>query len=225
MSIKLVILDMAGTTIRDENVVRDSFITAFRNSGVRVTPEEVDPLMGYHKPAAIHSLLSKHNLENDKIIAGLVYQDFQEIMHRFYSTDSRVQPMAEAEMVLIELKKSGKKVALNTGFPRKIAQAILDRVGWFDKNMVDDLIASDEVPQGRPEPYMIHHLMRNAGVTDPSEVAKVGDTPVDIEEGKRAGCRFVIGVTTGPFNAEELVQYKPTHLLHSLFALPVIVGG
>ena len=79
MAIKLVVLDMAGTTIRDENVVRDSFITAFKNYKIRVTAEEVDPLMGYHKPGAIRSLLEKRNIADDKILSDLIHQDFQEI--------------------------------------------------------------------------------------------------------------------------------------------------
>jgi phosphonoacetaldehyde hydrolase len=57
----------------------------------------------------------------------------------------------------------------------------------------DHLVASDEVAAGRPAPDMIRYLMAKAQVTDPSCVVKVGDTPVDIAEGRNAGA-WSIGI-------------------------------
>ena len=37
--------------------------------------------------------------------------------------------------------------------------------------------------------------MQRLGVLDAARVAKVGDTSVDLQEGKNAGCGLVIGVT------------------------------
>ena len=63
---------------------------------------------------------------------------------------------------------------------------------------------------------MIHQLMNLAGITDPQEVAKVGDTEVDIREGQNVGCKYVIAVTTGAFTRSELEPYHPTHIVDDI---------
>jgi ABC-type sugar transport system ATPase subunit len=45
----------------------------------------------------------------------------------------------------------------------------------------------DDVPAGRPEPWMIFRVMEALRVYPPSSVVKVGDTLVDIEDGLNAG--------------------------------------
>jgi phosphoglycolate phosphatase-like HAD superfamily hydrolase len=71
---------------------------------------------------------------------------------------------------------------------------------------------------------MIQKFMVDAGVTDPSEVVKVGDTEVDIHEGKNAGCKYVIGVTTGSFTRHELEQYSPDYIIDGIAEVIAIVN-
>jgi phosphoglycolate phosphatase-like HAD superfamily hydrolase len=58
-----------------------------------------------------------------------------------------------------------------------------------------------------------------------SQVAKVGDTVSDLQEGNAAGCRYVIGVTGGAYSAEELGREKHTHLISKLTDVVSIVSG
>src|SRR3546814_12438900 len=88
----------------------------------------------------------------------------------------------------------------------------MERVGWIKMGWINFLVTSDEAPHGRPHPDMIFDMMRLAGIEDAGEVTKVGDTEVDIREGQNAGCRYVIGVTTGAFSRPELEKYQPTHI-------------
>jgi phosphoglycolate phosphatase-like HAD superfamily hydrolase len=39
---------------------------------------------------------------------------------------------------------------------------------------------------------------------------------VDINEGINAGCKYVIGITTGAFTRDELLPYKPTHIIDDI---------
>jgi len=41
--------------------------------------------------------------------------------------------------------------------------------------------------------------MKDLNIIDAHEVAKVGDTASDMQEGTSAGCKYVIGITTGAF--------------------------
>jgi len=63
---------------------------------------------------------------------------------------------------------------------------------------------------------MIQKMMLNHGIEKPRDVAKVGDTEVDIREGQNANCRYVIGVTTGTFSRAELEPYNPTHIIDNI---------
>ncbi len=101
---------------------------------------------------------------------------------------------------------------------------ILARVGWRESGLIDAVIASDEVARGRPFPDMIWALMVRCGVSNPGEVAKVGDTPVDLQEGDRAGCGLVVGVTGGTHTRNVLEAYPHTHLVETIRDLPALLG-
>jgi phosphonatase-like hydrolase len=141
--------------------------------------------------------------------------------HYEYSPDVRALP--DAEDVLLLLKEKGIRIALNTGFTRVIADTILSRLQWKEKGLVDDYIASDEVEEGRPRPYMIQALMKRAGIEDPKEVIKIGDTEVDVNEGINAGCSMVVAVTTGAFTRDQLEPHAPDYIINRLSELPPLI--
>ncbi len=65
--------------------------------------------------------------------------------------------------------------------------------------------------------------MQDLKISYPENVAKVGDTKVDIEEGKNAGCGIVVAVTTGAYTREQLAKYHPDHIIDSLELLPSLI--
>jgi phosphonoacetaldehyde hydrolase len=91
-----------------------------------------------------------------------------------------------------ELRRRGLKIAATTGYFREAAEVVLaaaKRQGYEP----DFNICADDVPAGRPAPWMIFRCMEALGVYPPSAVLKVGDTPIDIEDGCNAGC-WSVGV-------------------------------
>src|SRR5262249_32606034 len=58
----------------------------------------------------------------------------------------------------------------------------------------DVTLCPDDVPAGRPAPWMIFRLMAMMDVYPPAAVVKVGDTVPDVEEGRNAGV-WTVGVT------------------------------
>ncbi|HTF29058.1 MAG TPA: HAD hydrolase-like protein, partial [Flavitalea sp.] len=87
----------------------------------------------------------------------------------------------------------------------------------------DSYISSSEVALGRPSPDMIYELMRRTGVTYSNEVAKIGDTSVDINEGRNAGCGLVVAITTGAYSKDELLQCDPDFIISNLSELPPLI--
>lgn len=224
MSIKLVVFDMAGTTVSDENYVALAFQQAMRNYGYELEIEAINPIMGYEKPVAIEMMLNKHEPDRNKADLNLIesiHTDFVRLMMDFYET-ANIKALPNVEHTFKELRKMGIKIGLDTGFSKNISNIIFNRLQW--ETYIDYIIASDEVEKGRPHPDMIHKIMAELDIANADEVAKVGDTEVDVNEGINAGCKYVIGVTTGAFKRHELEQYHPTHIIDDISEVISIIN-
>lgn len=217
----MVVFDIAGTTVADDGAIALAFQRAMQEWGYFIPLHQINPLMGYKKPEAIRIMLAEYETNEDRITPKLVERIHERFMahmlahYRF----APVEPLPHAEALFASLKAAGIRVALDTGFSRNIANLIMDRLGWLRNGLVDDLVASDEVPGGRPFPFMIRTLMERAGISRATEVVKVGDTEVDVHEGINAGCLYSIAVTTGAFSREELVPHHPSFIIDDLSEL------
>lgn len=225
-TIQLVVFDIAGTTVSDNGQVADAFIAAFRTADVEVPADEVKKVMGFRKIDAVRRLLDKFSpgAHGRESLILEIHDRFIRNMVSFYQQDPDLHPMPHAEELFSSLHGKGIKVALNTGFTRAITDAILHRLHWDNgAGYVDSVICSDEVPQGRPSPDMINSLMRRLDIPSAHNVLKVGDTEVDVEEGRNAGCGIVVSVTTGAYTRQQLQEYKPDHIIDSLEELIPII--
>jgi phosphonatase-like hydrolase len=227
MSIELVIFDMAGTTVRDDDAVNLCLRRAL-DARTAVTRDEVNVVMGLPKPIAIRLLLEQ-KLSGAAAVTNAVvesiYQDFLARMLEHYRTAAGIEPMPHTLETFNQLKHAGVRVALDTGFSRPIVDAILERLGWKRGGLLDATVASDEVKNGRPHADLALKAMEITGVRDPKRVAKVGDTPSDLLEGTAAGCGMVIGVTNGSHTREQLAVHPHTRLIASLKELPALILG
>lgn len=227
MSIELVIFDMAGTTVRDDDAVNVCLREALA-AEVSVTRDEVNSVMGLPKPNAIRLLLEKKltgGKPADASLVDAVHACFLKRMLNYYKQAPEVEPMPYALDTFSRLKEAGIHIALDTGFSRPIVNAILERLSWNNVGLLDATVASDEVARGRPYPDLAVKAMELTGVRDPQRAAKVGDTPSDLQEGSAAGCRLVVGVTNGTHTREQLAEHRHTHLIASLRELPALVLG
>lgn len=227
MSIKLVIFDMAGTTVRDDDAV-NACLRAALAPHADVSRDEVNSVMGLPKPMAIRLILQQKLLGKQAVsdaLVNAVHADFLSRMIGHYEQAPGIEPMPYAVDTFCQLKEAGLHIALDTGFSRPIVNAILKRLGWDEGGLLDATVASDEVQRGRPHADLALKAMELIGIREPKRVAKVGDTPSDLQEGMAAGCGLIIGVTNGTHTRQQLVPYPHTHLLDSLRELPAVVLG
>jgi phosphoglycolate phosphatase-like HAD superfamily hydrolase len=70
---------------------------------------------------------------------------------------------------------------------------------------------------------MILYAMDKLNVVDSTTVIKVGDSTIDIEEGRNAGCIYSIGVTTGAHSQTELLTAKPDYIFDDIYDLKSLV--
>lgn len=113
------------------------------------------------------------------------------------------------------LRERGVKVAGTSAVDTDLTEPMLEKLGWAE-GIFDCKVATQEVPAGRPAPYMIFTAMMRTGVTDVRRVAAVGDTPVDLQAGMNAGVGWVIGVLSGAGTVEALEATPHTHILKSV---------
>lgn len=225
--IELVVFDLAGTTVEDNDAVNACFRATLAASGIDAETVAIDRVMGLPKPEAIRLLLEEFGrpcgvLPSPSTIDA-IHADFTRRMRDYYANDPAVHEVPGAAAAFAALRRAGIKVALNTGFFRPIADSLLGRLGWRVPAVIDADVTSDEVQHGRPHPDMIHHLMARLGIRDARHVAKVGDTKADMDEGTNAGCVLVIGVTTGTCTREQLRAGPHTHIVDSVAQVPSLV--
>lgn len=226
MPIQLVVFDLAGTTVKDNQDVHRVLQKALAHDHVIISLEDANEVMGIPKPVAIRSLLKKRyngDREINESWINSIHERFVAEMILFYQTDAGVGEKVGVTQTFLELKKRNIKVVVDTGFDRPITDSILNRLGWSVHGLIDGSVSSDEVERGRPYPDMIFKAMEITGVISVKFVAKVGDTVSDLLEGNSAGCALVIGVTSGSFTREELSKEKSTHLVENIHEiLPIL---
>ena len=220
--LKMVVFDMAGTTVNEDNVVYKTLHRTIVHAGLDISLGEVLRLgAGKEKKQAIMDILREY---------GADFDDVEDIYHYFINHLDRayqeLQPaaMPGAETTFALLRDKGIKVVLNTGYDRKTALLLLQKLNWSEERDYDLLVTADQVRQSRPHPDMILKAMAHFGIENGAEVAKIGDSTVDVEEGKRAGCSLNIGITTGAHTHEQLQAAQPTHIIAHLDALAGLIA-
>ncbi|MFC4231363.1 phosphonatase-like hydrolase [Parasediminibacterium paludis] len=216
--IQMVVFDMAGTTVDEDNVVYKTLHTAINEAGVDVTFEDV--LLhgaGKEKYKAIKDILLSYGVVSVETTDD-AFNYFLSHLANAYNT-LPIKPQFGAEKLFATLHQMGIKVVLNTGYNRATAELILQKLGWQIGKDIDSLVTASDVPNNRPMPDMIKLAMQQFGITDAKEVVKVGDSTIDIEEGQNAGCGLAIGITTGAHNVAQLQSAKPDFIINDLMAL------
>lgn len=215
--IKLVVFDWAGTAI-DFGCMAPvgAFVAAFAAKGVAVTVAEARGPMGLHKKDHIRAMLGTQSVCKKWRAATGRDWDERDVEELYRDVTPRQAAAARLYSALIpgvtdavtELRTRGVKVAATTGYFRAAADVVYEaarRQGYVP----DFCICADEVPAGRPAPWMIFRCMEALNVYPPAAVLKVGDTVSDIEDGRNAGCWSVgvidssneMGLTEAEFEA------------------------
>lgn len=197
IGVKLAVFDLAGTAIDFGSCGPvGAFIEVFARRRVALTEAQVRAPMGTHKRDHI-----RHLLRADAV--GIAWRAATGDAWSEADVDElyrAVEPLqveaaaAHCELApgLLEcveaLRSRGVKIAAATGYFRAAAEAAL---GGARRNgfAPDFAVCADDVPAGRPAPWMVYRAMEALDVYPPAAVVKVGDTLVDIREGLNAGVR------------------------------------
>ena len=227
LAVDLVAFDLTGTVVMDSGVMESALKGALRDHGVPFTREDLSAMRGAGKMAAFSVLLGR-SVGVDKSpdwvhsLAVEIHSTFKAKLREEYARGS-VQEISGAGTVMRWLREKGIKVAATTALDMDVAGALLARLGWTE-GIFNCVVSTEEVPQGRPAPYMIFLAMMRTDVVDVRRVMVVGDTAHDLMAGTNGGAGWVVGVMTGAHSRESLAATPHTHLLESVADLPGILA-
>ncbi|MEV7432827.1 phosphonatase-like hydrolase [Streptomyces griseoviridis] len=222
--IRLVVLDMAGTTVADGGLVERAFAAAADALGVAAGSAQHTEHLAYVRATMGESKISvfRHLFGSEERA-----QQANSAFERAYGelVDSGLTaPVPGARETIETLLAGGWTVVLTTGFARVTQDALLDALGWRDLVPLT-LCPADVGGRGRPYPDLVlEALVRTGAADDVRQVAVVGDTSYDILSGVRAGAGLVAGVRTGAHGDDAFLAAGATHVVDSVADLPALLG-
>ncbi|MGW6687773.1 phosphonatase-like hydrolase [Streptomyces sp. NPDC054961] len=220
---KLVVLDMAGTTVADGGLVERAFERAAERLGVEPGSADHGAKLQYVRATMGESKISVfRHLFGAEDLAQRANSAFEEAYGELVD-GGLVAPVPGAREAIEELRAQGRTVVLTTGFARATQDALLDALGW--QGLADlTLCPADAGGRGRPYPDMVlTAFLRTGAVADVRETVVAGDTAYDMLSGVRSGAGIVAGVLTGAHDREALRSHGATHVLGSVAELPALL--
>ena len=213
--IKAVIFDWAGTTV-DYGCFAPvkGFVEGFKSIGVEITDEMARKPMGLLKidhTRAIAAMLPDP-ISEEQIMKA--YDVFEETL--FANIEQHCDIKDHVVETVTALREMGIKIGSTTGYTSAMMERVMAKAAGQGYSP-DYCITPDQTTKGRPYPYMIWNNLMQFGISSPREAVKVGDTAIDIEEGKNAGC-WTVGVVMGSSDlglTREEVAALPVNELNS----------
>ncbi|HKF50942.1 MAG TPA: phosphonoacetaldehyde hydrolase [Candidatus Acidoferrales bacterium] len=203
--LKALILDWAGTTVDFGSVAPVKTLDkVFTETGIQLTESEIRRGMGLPKKDHIRGLLLLTRVSDAwKELHGRApsASDVEEIYQRFIPL--QLSCLAEYSSLIPgvvdsvrRFRERGLKIGSDTGYTRAMLDLLVEQSAKAGYRP-DCSIAPEDVGVGRPEPFMIYENAVRLQVYPLASIAKVGDTPADIQEGLNAGTWSIGIVGTG----------------------------
>ena len=193
--IKAVVLDWAGTTVDFGSFAPAAvFVRLFESRGIQISDADARSGMGLMKkdhlrailarPAVAASWLAVHKAPASEADIDALFTSF--VPMQLAVIKEFADPIPGLLDVIAHLRDLGIKIGSTTGYLRSMMDELAPeaaRRGYAP----DAIVCPDDVPAGRPFPWMCYQNMAQLGVFPQAAGVKVGDTIPDIEEGLNAG--------------------------------------
>jgi len=179
------------------------------SNGYDISYELLNQQRGKRKRDAIRNIL--HHLKLDKTLTDKIYADFIDSLNQSVHYFSEIEGASE---VFNFAKEKNIKIGIGSGLPIDFMHSILQQVGWKTDDF-DYINSSGNFPEGRPSPAMILDAMQKLNLTNPQKILKIGDTVVDVQEGKNANTLTAM-VLTGTQGRAALGDMMPDYIFNSV---------
>ena len=210
------ILDWAGTVVDFGSFAPTQiFVEAFAEFDVHVSIEEARGPMGMGKWDHIRTLCDQPQItERYKKVFGraptdadvtAIYERFMPLQIEKIAEHSALIPGALE--TIAALREQGLKIGSCSGYPAQVMAKVVE-LAATNGYIADHVVATDEVPNGRPWPAQALANVIALGINDVGACVKVDDTTPGILEGRRAGMWTVALVFSGNALGLTYAQYQ-----------------
>jgi phosphonoacetaldehyde hydrolase len=205
LRLRALIADLAGTLVDYGSCAPAGvFVEVFRRRGVEISLREARGPMGSEKRDHIAALLAvptiagrwqtAHGCPPAEEDIDAMYRDFVPIQLECLPRYSDLVPGALD--AIAQFRRRGLKIGVTTGYNREMLDVVL-REAARQGFAPDAAVSADEVPAGRPAPWMALEAIKRMQVFPVGACVKIGDTLPDIAEGRNAGMWTVAVARTG----------------------------
>lgn len=199
--LQAVIFDWAGTTVDyGSRAPAMVFVEVFRRQGVEITFEQARGPMGMAKrdhikqltelaPVALRWQAEHGRLPTEADIEAM-YEAFIPLQVEALADYAELIPGTLA--CVADCRRRGIAIGANTGYNRemvKVLAAEARKQGYAP----DSIVCADDVPRGRPAPWMALRNAQELGVYPLEAIVKVDDTVPGLEAGLNAGM-WTVGI-------------------------------
>ena len=200
--IRGIIFDFDGTLIDSYEAIAESLNHVRSSFSLPpFLPEEVRPMVGH----GLEQLISRA-IGADRVDEGVKL--FRQSYAGICGHKTSILPQVKETLDTLDLR--GYQMAIASNKPSYFARDIL-RALEFD-HLFAEVLGPNDVQRPKPDPEMLEIIIMRIGLS-PEEVVYVGDMPLDVEAGRRAGVA-VYAVPTGSATRDDLLQARPDRLLH-----------
>ena len=206
---KAVLFDLDGTLLDSSRAITDAVETVLRSRGLTCNRTKVTELIGM--PLENIFAVLAPNLSTEEVWKLVL--EYREYYMAHHLEHTSIHP--STRMLLQKLKARGYKLGIITG---KYREPVIDALDHFDiSDFFDAVVTGYEVKNHKPAPDIVLEAARRLGVS-PKECVVVGDSPIDVEAGKRAGSPTV-AVLSDMHSRKKLENAKPTIIVENLGAI------
>ncbi|MGG4036332.1 pyrophosphatase PpaX [Paenibacillus cisolokensis] len=211
-TINHVLFDLDGTILDTNELIIRSFLHALQG----VVPD------GFDREHIIPSM-GQPLVDQMKQFTGLddvshLVAAYREINWRLH--DELVKPFPHVPEVLGRLHRSGIRMGVVTTKMRQTTERGLKSFGLID--YMDAIVTIDDVSHPKPHPEPVLLAMEKLGA-DPAGTLMVGDSSVDMQAARAAGC-VAVGVAWSLKGEQVLRDSGAQHILHDMRDLYTLVG-
>jgi phosphonoacetaldehyde hydrolase len=199
--IQAVLFDWAGTVVDFGSRAPVIAVSqTFSDLGVPITVDEARGPMGMSKRDHIHAILDLPRVADRWRQAqgaaptmesvDVVYREFLVTQAQLIVEHSALIPGCLA--TIEHCRQRGMRLGSSTGYTRELMEPLIAAAKRQGLEF-DSVVCADDVPQGRPAPWMCLENARRLGVFPMDAIVAVDDTSVGIEAGLNAGM-WTVGV-------------------------------
>ncbi|MBN6715495.1 phosphonoacetaldehyde hydrolase [Pseudomonas capsici] len=251
--LQAVILDWAGTVVDFGSFAPTRiFVEAFAEFDIDISLRQARGPMGMGKwdhirtlcdqPAVAEQFYKRFGRQPSDADVTAIYERFMPLQIARVAEHSA--PIPGALEAVAKLRERGLKIGSCSGYPKAVMEKVVDLAAAAGYR-ADHVVATDEVPKGRPSPAQALANVIALEIDDVAACVKVDDTEPGILEGRGAGMWTValrfsgnfLGLNWEQFQAlseEQLavereridslfVASQPHYLIDTLADLPPII--